>query len=1026
MLPRVRIWPSRVLAAAMQLLRTFWQLRTMWTNILGVVAVGGILQLGFLALLTSSFDVTRTLGDAAQKILAQPEGVVVCALVVTLILWVLVRHLYIHARQQTMGAGQWSSWTAFLGIFLVTQWLIVEMRGVSPIKDNGVVTFTLLIIALSYLALNAGALLVAYLRRKRTREQLQQSWYKSYPNGSVGRGTDLHYDFSSSADDFARALAKERGYVSLFGLYGGMGQGKSSFWRMTLESQELKPEETLYTYISLTEANETADLSSLFAERWLGTLKERYPLEFALSKLQLERLRSVLRETKRGSFILAFLAFLEHFNKPLFKMRVSDNGFDPYLLAKPPQHVEVDDVRKMFNYLPGIHEKRWIICFDEIERASMKEVLRAIEIAERFKQIGQTGLPVQVLFVFLYDEHELAQRCDPRYKQDEQFDLVSGFFIHNPKLFTQKWSVPFVSETRRTTRIDTELHQIFTRNRLPLVARDGFHNPQDIARNHPFRDEFYNRRATYDVVLQLLAGESLRTIQRILDRVEAIYTGLPKTQAAKRFKRTYMPDLLAFALCEAKYPAVLRVVSKGYDLLYGSDRDRHVDYEIRRMRLDREKEQERKTGTPRTTPAEHIKEELGVDISFQDDGRTMRLLNILLPQLWTALEEGRDMNSGELLRLKDRLAFPDNLMVVFSLSPQQDSRLFRNMRWYEELVLDHRLPVKLSGDAAAMVRFVPLYRAQSSDERQRAKHTLMIMEEIIRLLGDASSWQPFDFGNQSAGHTLSLHFAQLLVDLNSMNNTTREEQAQAKRLFRQVIEDETIPLSYRLRIIDKFALSSNEVSEYKQVRESLLESDGAHPTVLIQRFATLKRSFQEKYTDTKNSIYALEPEPHYVLRSFSSGEPNDPELPTLQKVALRGLTHHDNSPVLNHIFLDLLPPPPHDTFNDFKSAYEVRGQNYLQHFPRPHQLFPLSELLPASRQNAAFKEEMQQSTELQRRYQFWLRASKDKEVTLLKPQHIGRTVQNAIDTLREEIEVRRGMQQAAATPPQTPHPLPAA
>jgi len=999
-----------------------------------VVGLGTLVQMGWFHLIrlqlppVASVCIDRGSSDCHETLLtglgrafgaaaSRSDGRLALGMVAMLAATVLGWFAYRHTRQQAVSTLRWG-WTSFLAVFLATQAALVA-QYVDDIPEGYLVGRTLTIIAIAYVALLTLMLLLSVIRRRHIRNQLRRSWRQYYPNGSVGRGDDDIYGFADSADDFARSLVNETAYVALTGVYGGMGQGKSSFWRMTLESELIKPEETLYTYLSLTEANKTSDLSSLFAERWLETLKERYPLEFALSKLQLERLRSVLREAKGTGFILAFLAFFEHFNKPLFKMRVAANGFDPFLAQDKPDTVQVDDVRKVFNNLPAIHEKRWIICFDEIERAPMDEVLRAMEIVERFKQIGQTGLPVQIIFVFLFDEKELAARCQKPYGQNDHLDLVRGFFVNNPKLFTLKRPVPFVSDDQRRDAVDNEVLNVATKLHLPEVAFDDHYDIGALSLNE-LQDTFYDRQATSDIMVQLLASQSLRTMRRTIDRTRNIYVALPRTAQAKRFKRTFLSDVVVYALCEIEYPQVLEIVKKGYSVLFRSNfqsvENRDLEFRIRKMRLKSEQETRKATGAADKTLFERIEEEWGIQVEPAARKRTLLLLSILLPQLWGVLQDGEDMTTTELLKLRDRLAFPDNLAVVLGQSPQQDTHMAGDFKRYETLINTGHMHKSLD-HPESMDTFVRLFRIQAADERRRPRHLLQVMEALIKQLADQSSWSRLDPVEKKAnsGYRLCGHFAQLVVDASFSDGFTDEDQKTVRRLFKELIEHPDIPLTYRLQILDDFAHPASKVSDYILARERLLETNGAHPNVVPQRFASLEKLFREVYASGDTDIYAQEPDPFYVTRSLSVGQPNGPEMKALRRVMTRSLGQDGNASVLDYIFRTFLPiNGRYDRFGEYKSAEEARGKNYLLHIARPPAFLPLKQLMTAAQKNEAFKQGMQNDPELRRRYRFWLSASKDDAVVSLESESWGGTIKARIELIRQEVEKKKRKDDSAA------------
>ena len=109
---------------------------------------------------------------------------------------------------------------------------------------------------------------------------------------------DDELDFEKSAKSFAKSIEDQEKHISVVSLNGGLGEGKSSYLRMAIEQlHDGDVNKYLYTYISLTEANEEDAFSKLFADRWFGTLNERYPmLRIAKSRKLLKSIAGELKQ----------------------------------------------------------------------------------------------------------------------------------------------------------------------------------------------------------------------------------------------------------------------------------------------------------------------------------------------------------------------------------------------------------------------------------------------------------------------------------------------------------------------------------------------------------------------------------------------------------------------------------------------------------------------------------------------------------------------------------------------------------
>lgn len=176
--------------------------------------------------------------------------------------------------------------------------------------------------------------------------------------------------------------------VSVIGLFGQLGEGKSTFVKLALNSGAIDPDETLYTYISLTETNHADDFSSLFAKKWKSTLNERYVIADPVPVTT--RLAELVGATSDSlsSVIRNFALLFDPMNNDLW-----------------------------FHVVQPV-EKRWIIVVDEIERAPLNEVLRVIETIERVRLAAESNeLKIPVVFILCVSPALIQERTEP--KSDE-------------------------------------------------------------------------------------------------------------------------------------------------------------------------------------------------------------------------------------------------------------------------------------------------------------------------------------------------------------------------------------------------------------------------------------------------------------------------------------------------------------------------------------------------------------------------------------------------------------------------------
>lgn len=247
---------------------------------------------------------------------------------------------------------------------------------------------------------------------------------EDFSSESVGLDRDK-YEMLISAKNNANFLKKTQKHVSVISLNADTGYGKSSFVRMMIES--LPPKNFLYTYVSLTETNDSKDFSRLFAERWAQTLDDRYPTLSNSFSLHLDLLSALLREEKGCVSLSAFIKQIKILNFPLFPIK--QKAHDPFVIPK----LQVPGrVGQLFGGIPKIKEESWVVVIDDFERSPIDEIYRVIEVVERFKFEGRNGMPVPVVFLFCFAGINLKELLNKEEK-NKRGDLA---FLVEQFLFT--------------------------------------------------------------------------------------------------------------------------------------------------------------------------------------------------------------------------------------------------------------------------------------------------------------------------------------------------------------------------------------------------------------------------------------------------------------------------------------------------------------------------------------------------------------------------------------------------------------
>jgi len=346
--------------------------------------------------------------------------VVIIALIVLVILAFLFRPIHNLKVQKIRNQYSWVYFLYFgiiLSPFMAIFWR-KEWQDISSLPW----------LLVSVLILLAGYKLYNHI------EPHDTDWNKFAP-GSVGVKND-ELDFTLSAKNVSNSLLKLKDYVSVISLYGSLGSGKSSYTRMIVEN--LNKNHILYTYISLTETNTAKDFSILFSERWFETLSSRYPKIDSRGNLAL--MKTILRESGNGILSQILFAISTFFSKIPFgilptKSVVRDSYFD-----SNSKYVS-SDVANIFGNVSEFKEKLWVIVIDEIERAKLDEIFRVIEIVERFKSEGRSGLPIKIVFILCIARRELDGLVESVKNSDVAFQ-IRKFFTEDPKAITNQLFMP--------------------------------------------------------------------------------------------------------------------------------------------------------------------------------------------------------------------------------------------------------------------------------------------------------------------------------------------------------------------------------------------------------------------------------------------------------------------------------------------------------------------------------------------------------------------------------------------------------
>ena len=372
-----------------------------------------------------------------------------------------------------------------------------------------------------------------------------------FPPGTVG----LQYDnlgFKDKAKKIASEISKAQGNISVIQVDGGLGEGKSSFSRMVIECMDYK--KTLFTYISLTETNKSDDLNKLFYERWVKTIDSRYPKISNCSSIN-GAISSILRgdDNSLGAFILKIFPT----STPLFSSKKIDKR-----------------ISEIFEGVTEFDEKRWIILFDEIDRATLDEVYRLIEIIERFKHLNQYILPIKITFILAVSLQELLSTC--KESGNTETACIIRKFFENHKNIDIYENVPPVSIRKKEAFIIDKYKSLKgTENIIGLNDLDLDNLPTE------YEIKTDNFISDHKEALGFITRKLIRETPRVIEKTFfELYFTLEEISAISDENIRYnvrLADILGFSFMKVKYPSLVTFIKNTINNIRPSFQEYDID-----------------------------------------------------------------------------------------------------------------------------------------------------------------------------------------------------------------------------------------------------------------------------------------------------------------------------------------------------------------------------------------------------------------------------------------------------------------
>ena len=746
-----------------------------------------------------------------------------------------------------------------------------------------------------------------------------------FASGAVGIDSD-GLNFRDSANNVAIGLQKINKYISVVGLYGGLGFGKSSYARMIIES--LDPCKTLYTYISLTETNEAKDFSKLFAERWLGTLKERYPkIDTALA---LPLMQSVLRESGNG-WIATLFSIIPGLNLGL--IRTKAKYFDEFYKPKNIQNT-TRDVARIFGNVPEIFEDLWVVIVDEIERAQFDEIYRLVEIIERFKSECRTGTPIKIMFILCISNSEFEKLLNTFKDSDPRAYLIKQFFFEDPKSITQPLFLPPVQTGVKKDFIVNQLKKLSQYNKTDVLD-----NLDDVFPDNytdTTKDFLGDEKKALSYMFGLFGTESPRVILRCIQGVNYFYEAF-KNKTNEEAKTTIrLSDLLAIEYIKIRYPYLVIFFERTIHFLLADYNEVGNDMTVEGLTSYFMKQRFKEN---KFSIVDWIKEITGVAITDTEKSTVEKMVGLVAFAYFDYTGNSYNTKKNDLYY--DSLSLPKNLYDYLSVVSDAVTTSFDR---YNQIYLKHKNS-KLNFSELSVEELIGYSRFLSNIYNSTINfHTELVSEMAKRILDKKIIISPKNI-NDTVMDDFIYQFIFQITTITEKDRASKGSASDDLKLAYSKFKD--VLLSPNITIGAKFILL-NSLANNTRGSGSEIHSKLENAFIKIQQYwpdvlkAIAKQVFEEfttKYFSTSEIIYDNEENFFYTMYQGWSGKASSTEeIRKIREVAERGLEKHPDAISLYWVRYKI-----NDEWKDFNDV--LAGDTFFGHETNFELYMPLKKLI---------------------------------------------------------------------------------
>ena len=587
---------------------------------------------------------------------------------------------------------------------------------------------------------------------------------------------------------------------------------------------------------------------------------------------------------------------------------------------------------KIFGGIPLITEDIFVVVFDEIERAKLDEVYRLVEIIERFKNEGRTGLPVRLVFFVCLDPDEFENVLH-RQADDPNAILLEGFFFNDPKSFTDRIFLPPHSMEAKNTYLLTKSEELVKRYQLKnLPAKlDPF-----IVNSPAREDEFEeSQQKALGNMLDILSGTSPRVLNRALNSVQRTYASLARGLGPERLEKIRLADLLAMEYIKIRFPYLFQFFAETNGILKASIGIGQTNagwgaYFIHSKLRDR--------GIKDIF--EWIKDVTGKEIDKNDKSVATRLLSLVYDYgiRWIEADQNYDNITGVAVEMiyEDACSLSSsinmhNYLVLYEF--EKDIPTFRQVRTLYKEHKQKALNLQEIENILLLQYARFLYDVSPKIPTPIEMHIDLLKELTRRVIATTYNQEKYALMDSArTDATYRVIFETLTLIEYAEQKTQKKKQTEYYKIawdnLKEIFVSSAVSSDIKLQILDSFV--NTEKGSGSSIHRRLVHSFKILQTLYAEEMKEVLQhvfdEIDERYISKGEDIYAKEESPIFVIfQNWSTNQNNFEEIEKIRSIGRKHIYKHPDA--IKRYYWDNFPiyddSNPWDGYEDVLNTHSL-------------------------------------------------------------------------------------------------------